>query len=163
MSTWTCSYDIVHGSPYTLLIHVHNTYMYITYAAVVVMGSGQCVIVGYYCQSLGSSEFINKYKFGIQCQAASLLWSWLYTPSFLKNANMQNNFSWCLVPRTTNFISISFKIKIQYFETSGQFSRVAKHTNLLSTGYLCLAKIGYQPNGHVMYLASSWYSISLSR
>ena len=33
-----------------------------------------------------------------------------------------------------------------------------KRTILLSTKKLCLAKIGYQPNCHVMYIASDWSS-----
>ena len=36
-------------------------------------------------------------------------------------------------------------------KTSGQFSRAAKHTYLLSTENVRLAKTGYQPNCHVMY------------
>ena len=34
----------------------------------------------------------------------------------------------------------------------------AKHITVPSTEKLCLAKIGYQPNCYVMYIASSWFS-----
>ena len=34
----------------------------------------------------------------------------------------------------------------------------AEHTDLLSSEKLCLAKIGYQPKCHTMYIASGWFS-----
>ena len=43
-------------------------------------------------------------------------------------------------------------------DPTAQFHRVAKHTNLLSTEYLCLVKIGYQPIPIVIYIASNWFS-----
>ena len=42
--------------------------------------------------------------------------------------------------------------------SSGRNHRAAKHTNLLTAEYLCLAKTGYQPNCHLMNIASGWFS-----
>ena len=41
----------------------------------------------------------------------------------------------------------------------GQFHKAAKHRNLLSIKMFGLAKMGYQPKYHAMYIGSDWFSV----
>ena len=67
------------------------------------------------------------------------------------------------LPLANIFVCVCSEMKTQNhvsgllgnFTIRAQFHRT---TNLLSTEYLRLAKIGYQPNCHVMYIASGRFS-----